>query len=532
MSATGWRMIIASLAIIAASAVFRGSPAWAGGGPPSPPVTTVITHGFSTSEKGAWVEYMARAILARAGGGSIYRYTGASAAWTYVPVPEADGTNDAIVCIFNWVPESDAPNTGPNWNYVQAAGDAMYAALRDPRFVGSPIAEPTSLVEHRWLHLIGHSRGACVCSEAVIRFARDGLTVDHMTAHDPHPVNGTLDWPFNYNWNDPTPARWSNLAFLDNYWRADGGGLNALDFDGIPLAGAFNTELNESALNCCAYSLAHSDVHLWYHGTIDHAPNACDGEQCITQTMRDTWWPEGYTERGWYYSQLGGGADVRPAQGATSTPPITPYIVNGDFNSASHAGWSFHGGTVGGQIVNEGGATFLKLTAGNSGTAFARHNRMFVPAGAQALVLDWRVLAAGSPAGETLAIGLIDQQGVVSIVANVPIPTTTTGWNIDQTFVLPASLQRNRVYSLAMQITSPVSFAAVVGIDNLDLVVEPVSQADINADGCVNVTDLLAVIGAWGPCPAPPAWCPADVNSDGQVNVTDLLAVIGEWGCE
>ena len=50
--------------------------------------------------------------------------------------------------------------------------------------------------------------------------------------------------------------------------------------------------------------------------------------------------------------------------------------------------------------------------------------------------------------------------------------------------------------------------------------------ADTNNDGNVNVTDLLAVIGAWGTC----AGCAADTNDDGQVNVTDLLAVIGAWG--
>jgi hypothetical protein len=51
--------------------------------------------------------------------------------------------------------------------------------------------------------------------------------------------------------------------------------------------------------------------------------------------------------------------------------------------------------------------------------------------------------------------------------------------------------------------------------------------ADTNGDNSVNVTDLLAVIGAWGPCAAP---CAADTNNDGNINVTDLLAVIGSWG--
>lgn len=53
---------------------------------------------------------------------------------------------------------------------------------------------------------------------------------------------------------------------------------------------------------------------------------------------------------------------------------------------------------------------------------------------------------------------------------------------------------------------------------------------DITGDGLVNVADLLAVITAWGPCPTPPAACPADIVTDGAVNVADLLFVITNWG--
>ena len=192
-----------------------------------------------------------------------------------------------------------------------------------------------------------------MCSETIIRLARDGIAVDQFTGLDPHPVDGTLDAPLNPNWNDPTPKRWSNTTFADTYWRADGGGLNALDFDGIPIDGAFNTQLSESALNCCGYSISHSDVHLWLHGTIDLSPppDACDGEQCISATMRQTWWPEGYTQRGWYYSALGGGSGQRPAVGLSAAPPPTPFVMGGDFNNASYAGWSFHGGSIGGLII-------------------------------------------------------------------------------------------------------------------------------------------------------------------------------------
>jgi uncharacterized membrane protein len=51
---------------------------------------------------------------------------------------------------------------------------------------------------------------------------------------------------------------------------------------------------------------------------------------------------------------------------------------------------------------------------------------------------------------------------------------------------------------------------------------------DTTGDGFVSVNDLLAVINAWGTCPAPGS-CAADLNGDGIVNVDDLLIVINNW---
>jgi hypothetical protein len=50
--------------------------------------------------------------------------------------------------------------------------------------------------------------------------------------------------------------------------------------------------------------------------------------------------------------------------------------------------------------------------------------------------------------------------------------------------------------------------------------------ADVDGDGGVGVTDLLALLGAWGAC----GGCPADVNADGFVDVLDLLEMLSAWG--
>jgi len=508
------------------------------------PATTVISHGFTTGEKGIWVQTMAEAVIARAGEGSIYRYTGATGAWTFVG---GDGSTDVLALIFNWVPESDAPDNGPNWNYVQAAGDVLQSVLRDAKYVGGPGGPgPADLVTGRAVHLLGHSRGACVMSEAAKRLGAAGITIDQVTLLDPHPVNGTLDSPFNFNWGDPVPQAWSTVAFTDNYWRADGGGIiNGLDFDGIAVANAFNTQLSESALNCCAYSFAHLDVHLWLHGTIDLAAAPCDGEQCINATMRNTWWPEGFTQRGYYYSAIGGGAAARPALPVGPSPGIMPIIENGDFVQGTYAGWSFHGGSMGvgggAQITLDGSNGYLRL--GPAVGTGATHNRFFLPANAALIRFDERVFTAG--AGQTLEIILNEVGGASHSVGTRPL-AVVSGWTPGIELVIPPSVPRGRLYTLTAKLNPPGGGGggtAVVGIDNLDIILgepAPLCPADLApigppaGDGVVNVADLLAVISAWGPC-ANPNSCPADIappggGGDDVVNVADLLAVIGAWG--
>ena len=50
--------------------------------------------------------------------------------------------------------------------------------------------------------------------------------------------------------------------------------------------------------------------------------------------------------------------------------------------------------------------------------------------------------------------------------------------------------------------------------------------ADLDGDGTVNTSDLLALFAQWGENPN----SPADLNSDGTVNTTDLLILFANWG--
>ncbi len=486
--------------------------------------TTVITHGYSPGSKGIWVESMASAIIDRGGGiGTVYRYTGDTGVWSKVPEAGGDGSDQNVVLIFNWVPES-ASVTGPNWRYTQAAGDALSAMLLDPSYeVGS--VGPVHLLGDRAVHFIGHSRGASVISEAIRRLALAGIEVDQMTTLDSHPVDGTLDAPYNPNWGDPTPVRWSNVAWADNIWRADGGGLiNGLDFDGIPLPNVNGVVLSESALNCCANSFSHSDVHLWYHGTIDRAQNPSDGEQVISNNARSTWWPNGWVQTGYHFSILGGGAAERPAIPAGSAPPSdsAPVVFNGAFEQGTQAGWTAHGG-VPSNIVSLGGGNWAaRLVAAAPQLV---HNRAYLPAQCAQFSMKVRRIGTGAT-DDVLRVSLQGHNDVE------PVTLESAAWDVagltsafqTVSVLIPAEFRgrTSRVHIFIDGAGNAVG--STVELD--DIAITALNQpGDVNGDCGVNGADLGALLSSWGPC----AGCPADLTGDGVVGGADLGALLAHW---
>jgi hypothetical protein len=50
--------------------------------------------------------------------------------------------------------------------------------------------------------------------------------------------------------------------------------------------------------------------------------------------------------------------------------------------------------------------------------------------------------------------------------------------------------------------------------------------ADLDGNGTVDVSDLLQLLAAWGPC----ADCVEDLDGSGSVDVSDLLELLAAWG--
>ncbi len=161
------------------------------------------------------------------------------------------------------------------------------------------------------IHLIGHSRGGSLVCELSRLLGTNGLWVDHLTTLDPHPLN-------NDGFNDPfpvtdAPARtYLNVLYHDNYWQ----NLNFFVY-GEPVAGAYVRKLTNLAGGYGGLTASHSDVHLWYHGTVDWRTPTFDGAASLTSSERSSWWStyeDSGRVAGFSYSLVGSSDRLSPTQ--------------------------------------------------------------------------------------------------------------------------------------------------------------------------------------------------------------------------
>lgn len=163
------------------------------------------------------------------------------------------------------------------------------------------------------IHVIGHSRGASLITALAQSLGRAGVWVDQLTSLDPHPVDGHNDF-FGADYDDAPMVSYDNIAFADDYWRTDGN-VNNFDFDGEPVAGAHQGDLNNSVQQSFI-GAAHNAVPAYYIGTID--TNTSNGGD---HPVRNDWYGNSAAkpardQTGFAFSRIGGRA--RPADGVST----------------------------------------------------------------------------------------------------------------------------------------------------------------------------------------------------------------------
>jgi ligand-binding sensor domain-containing protein len=101
---------------------------------------------------------------------------------------------------------------------------------------------------------------------------------------------------------------------------------------------------------------------------------------------------------------------------------------------------------------------------------------------------------------------------------------TWTTWTKDD-----SPLPHNQIYDLESRAVAG-GYEVWVGTAGDGVAVLTISTAapgDLDDNGVVDISDLLALLAAWGACPPP---CAADLDGDGVVGITDLLILLANWG--
>jgi hypothetical protein len=286
---------------------------------------TLITHGLNGNADG-WITGMAQRIPLYDGfRGTNYTcyeayfyQSGANWFLTASRVaggPPQDPESGEIIVKLDWGPLANG-NSFDTYQIASAAVPALLSTNFIPELGGHALAEFP-------LHLIGHSRGGSLVCEISRLLGTNGVWVDHLTTLDPHPLNNdgfNLDILL-YSDVDAPARTYQTVLFHDNYWQD-----LSWPVYGETVAGSYSRELAEFS---GGYSSAHSDAHLWYHGTIDWRVPAHDTEVSLSSSDRNSGWnayEAAGAQAGYRYSRIGGG-DRRSTDRPRGTG--TPMIRNG-----------------------------------------------------------------------------------------------------------------------------------------------------------------------------------------------------------
>jgi len=295
---------------------------------------TIITHGLNGNTDG-WVLGMAGQI------GQYYRFPGtnftcyeiffALTNTTYTPTwrrlagpaPQALDSGEIVVKL-------DWRQLANNSYSTYEVATAVVPRLMQTNFIaemnGHALAELP-------LHLIGHSRVGSLICELSRLLGTNGVWIDHLSTLDPHPLNNDGFFDFPYTVVDASAQTYENVLFHDNYYQT----LDTL-FHGESVPGAYVRQLSNLDGGYSGVAASHSDVHLWYHGTVDLRVPASDTEATLGSTERQTWWTA-YESRGLNagvnYSLIGGGNRFSLDQPAGAARIRYGYNQIGDFGAGT-----------------------------------------------------------------------------------------------------------------------------------------------------------------------------------------------------
>ncbi|MEE8460388.1 MAG: S8 family serine peptidase [Phycisphaerales bacterium] len=101
-------------------------------------------------------------------------------------------------------------------------------------------------------------------------------------------------------------------------------------------------------------------------------------------------------------------------------------------------------------------------------------------------------------------------------------------WTVEQ---MRYALTHTADYYIAEQTFDPLFIRGYGIVDAFAASqITPPAPGDLDQDGVVGITDFLALLGAWGPCPEPcPPDCFGDVDTDCTVGISDLLTLLANW---
>ena len=297
---------------------------------------TLVTHGFQLfGDRPDWLDDWQGALKDRAGpeGETVSQYEifigeDSSSINKYVPDTPAldENTTGEVILTVDWAERSNDfvlfGDGSVSTTDIIAAEVLPYLTQAFPAIgITQPLAQLP-------IHLLGHSRGGSMVAELARLLGEAGAWVEQLTMLDPHPLTDA-DSNVDPDEADPILIIGDNVYYADDYWREND---DILDFNGQPVNGADNIHLDDAVLADGGYSSEHSDVHMFYYGTINTSPNAEEEGTVVP----DHWYPDMGFERdriGYYFSRLGGGFDrISPdlvGESFTGNAPRTTLIHNG-----------------------------------------------------------------------------------------------------------------------------------------------------------------------------------------------------------